>query len=187
MTGVPPSNSEHDGGEPGRDPTPARGQTPRLGAMDNPQAGRQAEVLTVDKCWKYLESSYIGRLAVINGAVPEIFPVNFITFERTLFFRTAPGTKLRSLLAGTPVALETDGLNAYATEVWSVIVKGLPAPVSDGDVNLEMVDANREPWAPGLKEHLVRITPTEVTGRRFPVRSRTRWWPPLDFSSDWTT
>lgn len=155
--------------------------------MDNPQAGRQVEVLTVDKCWKYLESSYIGRLAVINGAVPEIFPVNFITFERTLFFRTAPGTKLRSLLAGTPVALETDGLNAYATEVWSVIVKGLPAPVSDGDVNLEMVDANREPWAPGLKEHLVRITPTEVTGRRFPVRSRTRWWPPLDFSSDWTT
>lgn len=141
----------------------------------------------MDECWKYLASSYIGRIAVINGTVPEIFPVNFIPIERTLLFRTAPGTKLRSLLTGTPVALETDGLNAYSTEVWSVIVKGLPTPVSDSDVNLEMIDLDREPWGPGLKEHLIQITPTSVTGRRFPVKSRTRWWPPLDFSADWAS
>lgn len=153
--------------------------------MGTSQTGANAEVLSVDDCWKYLESSYIGRLAVINGTTPEIFPINFVPVERTLVFRTGPGTKLRSLLAGTQVAFETDGLNVYGTEVWSVVVKGLPEPVTDNDVNLEMADPNREPWEPGLKEHLVRIRPTAVSGRRFAVRSRTRWWPPLDFSSEW--
>ncbi|HEY8701203.1 MAG TPA: pyridoxamine 5'-phosphate oxidase family protein [Arthrobacter sp.] len=155
--------------------------------MDTPHAGPQVEVLSVDECWKYLQSSYIGRLAVINGDVPEIFPINFVPHERTLVFRTGPGTKLRSLLAGTQVAVEADGLNAYSTEVWSVVVKGLPVPVPEGGLKLEKLDPDREPWAPGLKEHLIQITPTSVTGRRFHVRSRTRWWPPRDFSSDWTT
>ncbi|MGG6380398.1 pyridoxamine 5'-phosphate oxidase family protein [Paenarthrobacter sp. NEAU-H11] len=154
--------------------------------MGMTQPGSNTEVLTEAECWKYLRSSYIGRLAVINGTAPEIFPVNIVTAEEALYFRTAPGTKLRSLLAGAAVALETDGLNAYSTEVWSVVVKGIPEPVEDGVLPLELADPDREPWEPGLKEHLVRIDPTEVTGRRFAVHTRTRWWPPLDFSSDWT-
>jgi nitroimidazol reductase NimA-like FMN-containing flavoprotein (pyridoxamine 5'-phosphate oxidase superfamily) len=148
--------------------------------------GRKAEALTMDECWKYLESSYIGRLAVINGAIPEIFPVNFVPIERTLVIRTAPGTRLRSLLAGTPVALEADGLNIYATEAWSVVVKGIPAPVSDQEVNLEMAGPDREPWGPGPQR---TYDPDHSDGRQWAqvrVRSRTRWWPPQDFSSDWT-
>lgn len=82
------------------------------------------------------------------------------------------------MLAGTPVALETDGLNLYATEVWSVIVKGIPVPISESEENLEMAGTNREPWEPGPKEHLIQVRPTEVTGRRFAVHSRTRCWPP---------
>lgn len=152
--------------------------------MDTPQ-GRKAEVLTTDECWKYLRSSYIGRLAVINDGLPEIFPVNFVPLEGRIFFRTAEGTKLRSLLEGTPVAVETDGLNAYSTEVWSVVIKGIPAPVSDDEVDLDIAGPDRGPWEPGIKEHLIQIQPTSVTGRRFPVHSRTRWWPPLDFSSEW--
>ena len=154
--------------------------------MDMQQPGSNTEVLTEKECWKYLRSSYIGRLAVINGNVPEIFPVNIVPAGQALYFRTAPGTKLRSLLSGGVVALETDGLNAYSTEVWSVVAKGIPEPVEDGPLPLELADPDREPWEPGLKEHLVRISPTEVTGRRFAVHARTRWWPPLDFSSDWT-
>lgn len=148
--------------------------------------GTSAEILTEDECWRYLESSYIGRLAVINRAVPEIFPVNFVPMNRTLLFRTAPGAKLNALLTSTPVAFETDGLSAYSTEVWSVVVKGIPGQVPDGEAPIDLADPDREPWLPGPKDHLIRITPTEVSGRRFPVHSRTRWWPPLDFSSDWT-
>jgi nitroimidazol reductase NimA-like FMN-containing flavoprotein (pyridoxamine 5'-phosphate oxidase superfamily) len=140
----------------------------------------------VAECWKYLQSSYIGRLAVINGSSPEIFPVNFLAVRQMLIFRTAPGTKLRALLTGAAVALETDGLNPYGTEVWSVVVKGKPAPFEGDTSSLEEAGPDREPWEAGLKEHLVQIMPTEVTGRRFAVHPRSRWWPPQDFSADWT-
>ncbi|MGN6443059.1 MAG: pyridoxamine 5'-phosphate oxidase family protein [Arthrobacter sp.] len=153
--------------------------------MTDSPAGSQTEILAADECWKYLRSSYIGRLALINGDVPEIFPVNFSVAGETLVFRTAPGTKLRALLSGAVAAFEVDGLNPYATEVWSVVAKGRPEPFDETRMSLPDADADREPWQPGIKDHLVALTPTDLTGRRFAVRSRTRWWPPVDFSADW--
>lgn len=153
--------------------------------MSHSHPGPKTEVLTAEACWKYLHSSYIGRLAVINGASPEIFPINFIIAGRTLVFRTAPGTKLRALLTGAPVALEADGMNAYSTEVWSVVVKGTPAPFTGSQTSLIDADPGRAPWEPGLKENLISINPTEISGRRFALESSTRWWPPQDFAADW--
>jgi hypothetical protein len=143
------------------------------------------ENLAPDECWKYLRSSYIGRLAVINGAAPEIFPVNFMVVEETVVFRTAPGTNLRALLKGTAAAFEVDGLNPYGTEVWSVVLKGEPGTFDGDPAALQEAGPDRDPWQPGLKEHLVQIRPAEISGRRFPVTPRTRWWPPQDFSADW--
>ncbi|MET3176799.1 UNVERIFIED_ORG: nitroimidazol reductase NimA-like FMN-containing flavoprotein (pyridoxamine 5'-phosphate oxidase superfamily) [Arthrobacter sp. UYCu721] len=125
--------------------------------MSTLQPGPQTETLALADCWEYLQSSYIGRLAVINGTSPEIFPVNFLAVGQMLVFRTAPGTKLRALLTGVAVALETDGLNPYGTEVWSVVVKGIPAPFDGEPTSLEEAGPDREPWEPGLKEHLVQI------------------------------
>lgn len=153
--------------------------------MSDSHAGSQTEVLDAEECWRYLRSSYVGRLAVINGSVPEIFPVNFTVAGAMLLFRTAPGTKLRALLTGAVAAFEVDGLNPYATEAWSVVAKGRPEPFDETRMQLPAPDADREPWAPGSKEHLVTITPTEISGRRFAVTPRTRWWPPVDFSADW--
>ncbi|MHC6592385.1 pyridoxamine 5'-phosphate oxidase family protein [Arthrobacter sp. C152] len=153
--------------------------------MSDSHTGPPTEVLDAEQCWRYLQSSYVGRLAVINGSVPEIFPVNFMVAGRMLLFRTAPGTKLRALLTGAVAAFEVDGLNPYATEAWSVVAKGRPEPFDETRMQLPASDADREPWAPGNKEHLVTITPTEISGRRFAVKPRTRWWPPVDFSADW--
>ncbi|WP_164200041.1 pyridoxamine 5'-phosphate oxidase family protein [[Micrococcus luteus] ATCC 49442] len=153
--------------------------------MSNPTSESHAEVLGPADCWQYLQSSYIGRLAVINGAVPEIFPVNFVVVDETVVFRTAPGTKFRALLSGTAVAFEVDGLNPYGTEVWSVVVKGEPGVFSGDPASLQEAGPDRQPWQAGLKEHLVQIRPAEISGRRFAVSPRTRWWPPQDFSADW--
>jgi len=157
----------------------------RISCMSSSPSESHTEVLAPADCWKYLKSSYIGRLAVLNGAVPEIFPLNFMIVGEAVVFRTAPGTKLRALLTGAAVAFEADGMNAYATEVWSVVVKGVPVPF-DGDLaTLQDAGPGREPWQPGLKEHLIQIVPAEVSGRRFAVSPRTRWWPPQDFTADW--
>jgi nitroimidazol reductase NimA-like FMN-containing flavoprotein (pyridoxamine 5'-phosphate oxidase superfamily) len=145
----------------------------------------QIEVLAPDECWNYLRSSYIGRLALINGGTPEIFPMNFMVVEELVVFRTAPGTKLRALLRGAAVAFEVDGLNPYGTEVWSVVVKGEPGPFDGDATSLQEAGPDRDPWQPGLKEHLVQIRAAEISGRRFAVTPRTRWWPPQDFSADW--
>lgn len=153
--------------------------------MTGSPEGSHTEILRPDECWQYLRSSYIGRLTVINDGVPEIFPVNFSVAGETLLFRTAPGTKLRALLTGAVAALEVDGLNPYATQVWSVVAKGRPGPFDEGSMTLPEADADREPWEPGLKDHLVAITPTDLSGRRFAVSPRHRWWPPVDFSADW--
>jgi uncharacterized protein len=146
----------------------------------------QIEVLAPDECWNYLRSSYIGRLAVINGGTPEIFPVNFMVTGETVVFRTAPGTKLRSLLKGTLVAFEVDGMNPYATEVWSVVIKGRPESFDGDQARLqEEGGPDHDPWQSGLKEHLMQVRPADISGRRFAVTLPTRWWPPQDFSADW--
>ena len=153
--------------------------------MSNSPSESHVEVLAPADCWKYLQSSYIGRLAVINGAVPEIFPVNFMVVDKTVVFRTAPGTKLRALLSGTAAAFEVDGLNPYGTEVWSVVIKGQPEPFDGDPASLQEAGPDREPWQPGLKDHLIQIRTADISGRRFAVSPRTRWWPPQDFSADW--
>ena len=88
---------------------------------------------------------------MINGTSPETFPVNFLSVRQMLVFRTAPGTKPRALLTGAAVALETDGLNPYGTEVWSVVVKGIPSSFEGDPTSLEEAGPDRQPWEPGLR------------------------------------
>jgi hypothetical protein len=148
--------------------------------MSSIPPGPQAETLSVADCWKYLQSSYIRSRAVINGTSPEIFPVDFLSVKEILVSHS-PGTKQRALLIGAAVALETDGLTPHGTEVWSVVVKGIPASFAGDLTSLAEAGPDREPWEPGLKEHPVQIRPAEVSGRRFAVDPRSRWWPPQDF------
>ncbi len=148
--------------------------------MQSDTSGSPTEVLTVHDCWKYLRSASVGRVAVIAGGRPEIFPVNYVPDSGTVIFRTGPGTKLDALLGGGPLALEADGLNTYGTIAWSVIVKGTASVVDSQEEFQEAADAGLSPWESGSKDHLVRITPAEVSGRRFVINPPSHWWPPLD-------
>ena len=51
-------------------------------------------VLDRDQCLRLLAEDEIGRLAVIAGNTPAIFPVNYALDGDTIVFRTDPGTKL---------------------------------------------------------------------------------------------
>jgi nitroimidazol reductase NimA-like FMN-containing flavoprotein (pyridoxamine 5'-phosphate oxidase superfamily) len=147
--------------------------------MESANAGAATKVLGVHDCWECLRSASVGRLAVVTaGGVPEIFPVNYLPEDGTLIFRTAPGTKVDAMAAGGVVAMEADGLNVYGTIAWSVVIKGLPEIV---DMEGRDLGPGREPapWEEGTKDLVVRITPTEITGRRFAVTSApSHWWQP---------
>jgi nitroimidazol reductase NimA-like FMN-containing flavoprotein (pyridoxamine 5'-phosphate oxidase superfamily) len=145
--------------------------------MNDMEDAPQSEVLSVHECWSYLQSSSVGRLALTGDTGPEIFPVNYLPEDGTVIFRTGPGTKMDALLDGGRVALEADGLNSYGTIAWSVIVKGAASALKEDDPGLQTADQGLSPWEPGDKEFVFRITPAEVTGRRFVISDSKRWWP----------
>ncbi|MFF2298167.1 pyridoxamine 5'-phosphate oxidase family protein [Arthrobacter sp. efr-133-R2A-120] len=137
--------------------------------MENAESRPDTEVLSVHECWKYLRSSSVGRIAVVRGDSPEIFPVNYLPDEGTVIFRTGPGTKLDAVMAGQKITLEADGFNTYGTIAWSVILKGYAEIVTKVDELQESAAVELSPWEPGAKGHLVRLTPAELSGRRFVI------------------
>ena len=122
-------------------------------------------VLSEAACWRALEATTLGRMAVAIGEDVELFPVNYTTADGRILFRTAPGSKLLALTAHPSVAFEIDGADDAAA--FSVVVKG----------RAERLEHQREidaadllplaPWVPTLKFRWVRIVPTEVSGRVF--------------------
>lgn len=154
--------------------------------MSNPptrpnQSGTPAtEVLETNQCWELLRGVSVGRLAVVVGDHPDIFPVNYKVDHGTLVFRTGEGTKLHAALGDAPVAIEADGVNAETGEAWSVVVKGQASAVKLTQDVLDTIGLLLFPWEAGQKDQFIRIAPREVTGRRFTVTPAVTWWTPLD-------
>jgi uncharacterized protein len=139
-----------------------------------------AEELPVAECWALLRSTPVGRLARVTGEPPDlssdIHPVNHVVDHGSIVFRTADGTKLRSAVHH-PVAFEVDGYDAESSVAWSVVVKGRAHEIVDPEEAIATMLLPLTPWHAGRKPRLVRIEPTTVTGRRFPVGSgeAARW------------
>lgn len=121
--------------------------------------------LTEEQCWTLLDRIQHGRLvAVVNGRA-DIFPLNVASQDRTLVFRTAPGTKLAEVAVNANVLFEADGI--LPDQAWSVVVRGCAEQLQTSRQIEEAESLNLQPWVPTLKDHYVRITPTEVSGRHF--------------------
>jgi hypothetical protein len=127
------------------------------------------EVLDADECLDLLGVSDVGRLAVVVGNLPEIFPVNFIVDHGTILFRTAPGTKLAAICDGAVVAFEIDGHDVREGVAWSVVAKGTATEVRDVHERFVAADLPLFPWHADPKPRYVRISPDEISGRRFHV------------------
>jgi uncharacterized protein len=122
-------------------------------------------ILSEDESWSRLGGVALGRLVTTFAGEPEIFPVNYVVQDRTVLFRTAEGTKLFSAVASNTVVFEADDHDV--AEGWSVIVRGR-AKVLRTDAEIEKAErAQLIPWTATLKIHYVRLTPSEITGRRF--------------------
>lgn len=130
---------------------------------------RATEVLPTAECWRLIESTDIGRLAVTHGdGAPDVFPLNYVAHQGRIYVRSAAGRKLRSLRTNPAVALEVDGEEGGYR--WSVVVRG-PAEQTEASSEILASGVHRlVSEAPEPKPHVVRITPETVTGRRFPVR-----------------
>jgi len=132
-----------------------------------PEPGENAvEELRTAECWSLLESVTLGRLAVtaLDGA-PDVFPLNYTVHNGSLYARSAHGAKVFDIATRPVAALEIDGEDDASH--WSVVVRGTAARVAhDAEIRdsgvLRLGSAN-----PASKPHVIRLTPTTVTGRRF--------------------
>ena len=133
-----------------------------MSSVTTPPPVRLAE----HECWLLLREAVVGRLAVVVDGAPDVFPVNHVVDHGTLVFRTAEGTKLAAA-AGQPVAFEVDGYDAASGEAWSVVVHGRAREVTGLHEALDALRLPLFPWHAGPKPRLVRIEPSDVSGRRF--------------------
>lgn len=122
-------------------------------------------VLEDDAMWRLLGTQEVGRLVTRIGERMDVFPVGYALDGRSILFRTAPGTKLLELTAHDEVLFEVD--HHSGSEAWSVVVRGSAAAVDHSDEVAALEALASAPWAPTVKDVLVRITPSHTTGRAF--------------------
>ena len=127
------------------------------------------------ECWRLLASQPVGRFGVILGDYPLIFPVNHAVVAHGVVFWTAPGAKLWATRHHN-VSFEVDDVDLTEQTGWSVLVRGRAREVSAA-VNPDLVRALEaaapRSWAPGPRDHLMRIFADSISGRRIRTRATT--------------
>ena len=139
----------------------------------------EAEVIEPDDCWRLLGEANVGRLSVIVNGHPDIFPVNFAVDNNTVVFRTGPGTKQWAMEDDAVVAIEADSVSAEFGIAWSVVVKGTVEDAGAEGPRLDGIRRALFPWQGVGQDHLLRIVPASVTGRRFDLSAQTSLRNPL--------
>jgi nitroimidazol reductase NimA-like FMN-containing flavoprotein (pyridoxamine 5'-phosphate oxidase superfamily) len=144
--------------QPGRPVT--RGDGPVVALFDE-----GLELLTESQCLERLGRVRIGRVAVSIGALPAVFPVNFVFIDGNVYFLTGEGTKLRAATQGAVVAFEVDEFDPFTDAGWSVLVVGQATEVADPATRGRVVAGGLRTSAGGDRHHLVRLGTDLVSGR----------------------
>jgi nitroimidazol reductase NimA-like FMN-containing flavoprotein (pyridoxamine 5'-phosphate oxidase superfamily) len=122
-----------------------------------------------EECWRFLARHFLGRVAVIHLDNPMVFPVNYALDGRSVVFRTAPGTKLALAAAARVAAFEVDEATELFETGTSVVVHGSLREVTDPDERRRLAALPLRSWAPGDRDHVVRVEPAWVSGRQIPM------------------
>lgn len=131
-------------------------------------AQRALNVLTTDECLALLRKSRVGRLVYLDDLGPVAVPVNFALIDGDVVFRVSGGTN-QAAMNQPSVAFEVDHIQDDERSGWSVIVRGKGQEVPLHEVPQLLRDSAGNfpaPWANGVHNVWLRITPEKVTGRR---------------------
>ncbi len=125
------------------------------------------EALGPSECWARLRTAPMGRIALSVGALPVILPIFFRVVDRSVVFRSSPGSKLAVATSEVVVAVEVDGFEPGTTEGWSVMVQGVAHEVTEPS-EIPRLDALDLPAVSMTddEQHYVAIDVATITGRR---------------------
>jgi len=123
------------------------------------------ELLSPERCWDAAATTAVGRLAVIIDGAPDIYPINYAVDDRTIVFRTGPGSKLRAVTQSQVVAFEVDAVDEPRRAGWSVVMQGRAQEITDPAELRAAGHRALDVWIPAERPVWIRITPTRVSGR----------------------
>ena len=135
--------------------------------------GSVLEHLSRGECMRLVGSVPLGRIVYTRQALPAVELVNFALHDGDIVIRTDSGGKLAAATRGAVVAFEADSMDLAAHAGWSVTVVGYSRAVTDSEEILRLVQTGLQPWAPGERDHFIRISPEIVNGRRLAARRLT--------------
>lgn len=118
------------------------------------------------ECWRLIRAVSLGRLAITGReGAPDIFPLNYKVHGGSIYFRSAPGSKLAAIATHPVAALEIDGKEAGF--LWNVDVRGtMRRLVTDQEIRDSGVK-RLVSSSPTPKDNYVRIETSSVSVRRF--------------------
>ncbi len=127
--------------------------------------GSALRQLTRDDCLRLLATVPIGRIIYTRQALPAVELINFALESGDIIIRTDRSGKLAAATRGTIVAFEADAVDPEHHSGWSVTAIGPSRAVTDGGDIARLQRIGLDSWAPGVREHFIRITPQLLNGR----------------------
>ena len=128
--------------------------------------GLTLKQLTRDECLQLMASVPVGRIIYTRQALPAVELVNFAIDYGDIIIRTDHSGKLAAAIREAVVAFEADNLDTDRHVGWSVTVVGQSQEVTDPDEIGRLEQLGLRTWAPGGREHFIRIRPGILNGRR---------------------
>ena len=128
--------------------------------------GSALQSLSRDECLALLASVPVGRIIYTRRALPAVELVNFALDQGDIVIRTDRGGKLAAATRGAVVAFEADQLDLDTRSGWSVTAIGPSSEVTDPDDLARLRTIGLRAWAPGARDHFIRISPVMLNGRR---------------------
>ena len=128
--------------------------------------GSALERLSRDECMRLMGSVSIGRIVYTREALPAVELVNFALVAGDVVIRTDASGKLAAATRGAVVAFEADSVDVAGQTGWSVTVVGQSRAVTDSEEIRRLEQIGLVTWAPGKRDHFIRISPAIVNGRR---------------------
>ncbi|MCS5718141.1 pyridoxamine 5'-phosphate oxidase family protein [Herbiconiux sp. CPCC 205763] len=129
-----------------------------------------SEALETEECWRLLAETPIARLSVCDDLGADIFPINFLAASGSIFFRSAPGTKIVDLTRRPGVAVEIDGTDGGKR--FSVVVRGDAQRLNDDEQIHESGVTELHTMTCSDKWNYFEVTPRTITGIRFRTSRR---------------
>jgi nitroimidazol reductase NimA-like FMN-containing flavoprotein (pyridoxamine 5'-phosphate oxidase superfamily) len=123
--------------------------------------------LAEERCWALLGASGVGRVGFLHEGRVAIYPVGYVVLHGSVFFRTSREGSIAKSLPQAGVSIQTDSQQPSVQAGWTVLVSGDAEAVEDAEelTRLHGLMEN-EPWAGGIRDLFVRVTPTGISGRQ---------------------